>query len=172
MHCTLPAQALALGQAGHDLEGVAEDHAVGPVLVVLVELGLVHAVRDAVEVGEEIGRELPGFVLALARSAQQIVDERLRMDFFLDVERRGVDDEVAPILLVFPAPDELRVEVAIALVAGLARLLLFLLEDGLIFGGGDVLPLGFVVDEGLDGFFGFGLAVLAMIMLSCPLVAP
>ena len=64
MHCTLPAQALALGQAGHHLEGVAEDHAVRPVLVVLVELGLVDAVRDAVEVGEEIGCELPALVLA------------------------------------------------------------------------------------------------------------
>ena len=61
----LAAQALALGQAGHDLEGVAEDHAVGPVLVVLIELGLVHALGDAVEVGEEIGVCAPGFLLAL-----------------------------------------------------------------------------------------------------------
>ena len=41
----LAAQALALGQAGHHLERVAEDHAVRPVLVVLVELGLVDALR-------------------------------------------------------------------------------------------------------------------------------
>ncbi len=67
MHCTLPAQALALGQAGHDLEGVAEDHAVGPVLVVLVELGLVHALGDAVEVGEEVGREHRRLRAALSR---------------------------------------------------------------------------------------------------------
>ena len=33
---------------------VAEDHAVRPVLVVLVELGLVDALGDAVEVGEEV----------------------------------------------------------------------------------------------------------------------
>ena len=63
----LAAQALALGKARHHLERVAEDHAVRPVLVVLVELGLVHALGDAVEVGEEVGRELPGFVLALLR---------------------------------------------------------------------------------------------------------
>jgi hypothetical protein len=50
----LAAQALALGEARHHLQGVAEDHAVRPVLVVLVELGLVHALRDAVEVGEEV----------------------------------------------------------------------------------------------------------------------
>ena len=148
----LAAQALALGQAGHDLEGVAEDHAVGPVLVVLVELGLVHAVRDAVEVGEEIGRELPGLVLALARVAQQVVDEHLRMDFFLDVKRRGVDDEVAPVLLVFSAPDELRVEVAIAARSARASGLLFLLQDGLVFRRRDVLPLRFVVHQRLDGF--------------------
>ncbi len=35
----LAAQSFALGQASHDLEGVAEDHAIRPVLVVLVELG-------------------------------------------------------------------------------------------------------------------------------------
>jgi len=40
----LAAQSLAPGQAGHDLQGVAEDHAVAPVLVVLVELGLVRAI--------------------------------------------------------------------------------------------------------------------------------
>ena len=62
-----PAQALALGQAGHDLEGVAEDHAVGPVLVVGVELGLVHALGDAVEVGEEVRHEHSGLVLCLPR---------------------------------------------------------------------------------------------------------
>src|SRR5262245_22242808 len=43
----LPPQAFALSQAGHDLEGVAEDHAVGPVLVVLVELGLIHTLGYA-----------------------------------------------------------------------------------------------------------------------------
>ena len=36
----LAAQSFALGQGGHDLEAVAEDHAVGPVGVVLVEFGL------------------------------------------------------------------------------------------------------------------------------------
>ena len=51
----LAAQALALGQAGHHLQRVAEDHAVRPVLVVLVELGLVGALGHAVEVGEQVG---------------------------------------------------------------------------------------------------------------------
>ena len=48
------AQALALSEAGHHLQGVAKDHAVRPVLVVLVELGLVHALGDTVEVGEQL----------------------------------------------------------------------------------------------------------------------
>jgi hypothetical protein len=28
-----------------------------------------------------------------------------RVDFFLDVERRGIDDEVAPVLLILAAPE-------------------------------------------------------------------
>ena len=36
------------------------------------------------------------------------------MDLLLDVERRRMDDEVAPVLLVLAAPDELRIEVAVA----------------------------------------------------------
>ena len=62
----LAAQALALGEASHDLQRVAEDHAVRPVLVVLVELGLVHASGDTVEVGEQI------------RSARQPLDRAAR----------------------------------------------------------------------------------------------
>jgi len=75
----------------------------------------------------------------------------LGVDFFLYVERRGVDDKVAPVLLVLAAPDELRIEVAVAALVGHAhRILLFLLQDGLVFGGGDVLPLGLVVLERFD----------------------
>ena len=59
----LAAQALALGEAGHDLEGVAKDHAVRPVLVVLVELGLVDALGNAIEVGEQVGVSSPRPVL-------------------------------------------------------------------------------------------------------------
>src|SRR5690606_16487728 len=49
----LPAQALARGHAGHHLKLGAKDHAVRPVLVVLIDLGLVHTLRQAVEVGEK-----------------------------------------------------------------------------------------------------------------------
>jgi hypothetical protein len=44
---------------------------------VLVELGLVHALGDAVEVGEEVGDLLADLVAALARLAQQVVDGAL-----------------------------------------------------------------------------------------------
>ena len=51
----LAVQALALGEARHHLKAVAQDHAVRPVLVVLVELGALLR-RQAVEVGEQVGR--------------------------------------------------------------------------------------------------------------------
>ena len=74
----LAAQPLALGEAGHDLQAVAEDHAVGPVLVVLIEVGLVGVLGDAVEVGEQVERHLPRFVfhglafLGFCRSSSSI----------------------------------------------------------------------------------------------------
>ena len=59
------------------------------------------------------GCDLPGVVPALLGLAQQIVDQHLGVDLFLDVERRGVDDEIAPVLLILAAPDELRIEVGL-----------------------------------------------------------
>ena len=147
----LAAQALAFGEAGHDLEGVAEEHAVRPILVVLVEVGFFGAVGDAVEVVEEVELGDGGGGLRLA---EEVVHEGLGVDFFLNVEGRGVDDEVAPVLLVLAAPDELGVEVGIAWVADLAWFFLLLVEDGLVLGGGDVFPLLVEVGEGLDGLGG------------------
>ena len=96
---------------------------------------------------------VPGFCArAPAVCAQQVVDQHLGVDLFLDVERRGVDDEVAPVLLILAAPDELRIEVAVAALVGHAdRVLLVLLHHRLVFGGGDVLPRGLVVLERFDG---------------------
>ena len=46
----------------------------------------------------------------------------LRVDLLLDVERRRVDDEVRPVLLVLAAPDELRIaDLDLALLLQLAR---------------------------------------------------
>src|SRR2546429_347806 len=60
----LTAQSLALGQARHHRQAVAQDYAVRPVLLMAIELGLVYALRDAVEVREEVGL-YADFVLAL-----------------------------------------------------------------------------------------------------------
>jgi hypothetical protein len=145
------AQPLALGKAGHNLERIPQDHAVAPVLVVLIELRLVHALGDTVEIRKEVGGDLSGLMLALPGFAQQVVDEHLRVDFFLDVERRCVNDEVAPVLLILPAPDKLWIEVGVARVADLLRILLLLLKHRLKLRRRDVLPFGLVVLEGLDG---------------------
>src|SRR5882672_6133625 len=76
----LPAQTLALGQAGHDLEGVAEDHTVGPVLIVSIELGLVRALSHAVEVGEKVNLRARRLRPRLFRLPQQIVNEHFGVD--------------------------------------------------------------------------------------------
>jgi hypothetical protein len=117
----LAAQALAFGQAGHDLKRVTEDHSVRPVLVVLVKLGFVHALWNAVEVGKEIRRGRSLVMLALLRGAPQVIDEHLGVNLFLDVERRNVDDEVTPVLLILPAPDDLGIEVGIGPSLGRSR---------------------------------------------------
>ena len=62
-HLDLAAQRLALGEARHDVERVAEDHAVRPVGLVLVEVDEVEFV-EAVE-----GVEQGEFGLVLGRSA-------------------------------------------------------------------------------------------------------
>ena len=151
----LAAQALAFGQTGHDLEGVTEDHAIRPVLIMLVELGFVRALGDAVEVGEEVGGEQTLVMLALLGGTEQVVDERLGVNLFLDVERGRIDHEIAPVLLVLAPPGELGVEVGVARVADLPRRLHLLLDDGPLFRRRDVLPCGLLMDEGFDGFGGF-----------------
>ena len=149
------------------MQAVAEDHPVGPVGVVLVELGLGAVVGQAVEVGEEVnlfgGLAWPGSLTpgpspgGRGEEALEVVDQDLGVDLFLDVDRRGVDDEVGPVLLVLAAPDQLRVEVAVAALVGDAHgRLLVLLHHRLVFGGGDVLASGVVVLEGFDAERGLG----------------
>ena len=73
MHWTLPRRPLALGERRHHLEAVAEDHAVRPVGVVLVELGPRLVARQAVEVGEQVG--LPVLVAGLGAAAAGLARE-------------------------------------------------------------------------------------------------
>ena len=148
----LAAQALALRQRGHGLQAVAEDHAVRPVSVVAVEFGRCRAVGQTVEIGEEVRRGgrllLPPF-LGLP---QQVVDQDLWVHLLLDVERRRLDHEIGGILLVLAAPDELRVEVAVAaLIGNTDRRLVLIRNDGVELRRRDVAPRRLVVDEGLDG---------------------
>src|SRR5437667_7066004 len=158
----LAAQALALGQARHHLERVAENHPVRPVLVVLVELRLVHALGNTVEVREEVRNDLARLLAPLSRTAQQVVDQHLGMDLLLDVERRRLDDEVTPVLLILAAPDVLRIQMAVApLVGGTPRFLRLLLNDGLVLRGRNVLALRLLVLEGLDALAGWRLGFSA-----------
>ena len=50
----LAPETFALGQAGHDLERVAKNHAVRPVLIMFVKFCFVDAFGNAVEVGEQV----------------------------------------------------------------------------------------------------------------------
>ena len=83
----------------------------------------------------------------------QVVDEDLGMDALLDVERRRVDDEVGPVLLVLAAPDQLRVQIAVAAFVGDAEggLIVFL-HQRLMLGAGKVFASGYGVGEGFDRF--------------------
>jgi hypothetical protein len=109
----LPPQPLALGETRHHLQAVTQDHAVRPVLAVLIELGALLGVVEAVEVGEVVLEQARLLVLRRRRASlscalHQVLDDRLRMHLLLDVERRRVDHEVRPVLPVLAAPDELR----------------------------------------------------------------
>lgn len=126
--------------------------------VVLVELGLGVVVGQAVEVGEEIHlRALsPGPFPACERGevALQVVDQHLGVNLFLNVERRCVNNQIRPVLLILATPDKLWVEVAVAALVGHADgSQLFLLHDRLVFGSGYVLARRLVVLEGFDGEF-------------------
>jgi hypothetical protein len=85
---------------------------------VLVELGHCLLVGQPVEAGEEVRHRRCRLIAPLLALPQQIVDQDLRVHLLLDVERRRLDDQVGPVLLVLAAPDELRVQVAVAPLIG------------------------------------------------------
>ena len=65
---------------------------------------------QTVEVGEQVKlRRLFGL-----GAGSQVVDQRLRVNLLLDVDRHGGDFERGLIELVLPFPDELRIERRIA----------------------------------------------------------
>ena len=61
------AQTLAFGERCHHLQAIAEDHAVCPVGVVLVELGRARLVGQAVEVSEQIKLLIFSLIFGLLR---------------------------------------------------------------------------------------------------------
>jgi hypothetical protein len=118
MHCTLPRSPSRSAREAITCKAVAEDHAVGPV----GRAGRTRSWRlagQAVEVGEQV--ELLGSTALAFLSLgwpQQVINQHLGVDLFLDVERRGVHDQVGPVLLILAAPDQLRVQVAVAALIG------------------------------------------------------
>ena len=149
----LAAKPFALRQRRHHLHAVAEDHPIGPVGVVLVELGAGVLVGQPVEVGEKVGLEA-GLACRLFRFRvlglpEQVGDQRLRMHLLLDEERRRLNRKVRPVLLVLAAPYELRVEIAVAsFVLDLDRPPVALGHHGFVLGGGDVPARCLLVGEG------------------------
>ena len=142
-HLHLAAQRLALGEAGHDVERVAEDHAVRPVGVVLVEVDQVE-LAEAVE-GLEQGQL--GLVLGPGGGVAEVLDQDARIDLLLDVDRRRVGDEVLAVELVLALPDELRVERRVARVTDGDRLLELGRDEVLGVGGREVGALVGVGDR-------------------------
>jgi hypothetical protein len=79
---------------------------------------------------------------------QQVVDQDLRVHFLLDVERRRLHDQVGPVLLVLAAPDELRVEIAVApLILFADWRLVLLVHDRFELGRRDIAPLVLVAQR-------------------------
>ena len=91
-------------------------------------------------------------MLTLTGGAQQVVNQHLRVNFFLDVQGWRVDHQVAPVLLVLAAPDQLRVQVGIARVADLLGGNVLLRRNRLLLDRWNVFALGRVVGEGFDVF--------------------
>src|SRR5579871_6106161 len=84
------------------------------------------------------------------------------MHLLLDIERRRGDHQIGPILLVFAAPYQLRIEIAIApLIRHAQRALLLLAHHRLVFRRRDVLAGSLVMRQSDDGpldlrFWGLG----------------
>jgi len=70
------------------------------------------------------------------------------MDLLLNVNRGDVDDEITPVLFIFPSPDQLRVEIPIPAFIGNSRGILgFFLNKGLTLCRRNVLPFFVIMDD-------------------------
>src|SRR5262245_17579911 len=116
----------------------------------LVEVGTVGTLSNAVEIREKVDLGAGLLDLCASRLLEQVVDEHLRVYLLLDVERWRLDDDVAPVLVVLAAPDKLRVKVWVVRVTNLSWSGVFSAEYGLVLGRRDVSTLVPRVPEGLD----------------------
>ena len=109
LHLTL--QPLPLRQARHDFQAIAQDHAVRPMLIMRIKFGALIG-RDAIEIREQIRRIL--WLCPPLACAFQILDNRLGVDFLLNIQWRRLNDQVRPIRHVLPPPHQLRIKIRIA----------------------------------------------------------
>jgi hypothetical protein len=150
----LALESFLLCQRSHHQQRVAKNHAIRPVLLVVVEVHLlVKSLWPAIEVCEQVG-----LVLRLLLQSGQSVDDGLRVNLLLDVDGHYRHSQVFPVLLVFSLPHQLRVKRRIARVEhGLGGEFLFGHEVAQLLGG-DVGALVLVADGfnllGSNSFFG------------------
>ena len=79
------------------------------------------------------------------------------MHLFLDIQRRRMHHQVGPVLLILAAPDQLRIEIAVAtFVSHTDGALVILLQHRLVFSRRDVLARRLLVREGCYLFLLFG----------------
>src|SRR3984893_6246797 len=94
--------------------------------------------------------------LTLPRLPPQILDQRLGVNFLLNIDRRRGNEQRLAILLILAAPDELRIEIGIARIAQNLHRLVVVRHKALIFRSRDVDALRRVVTIALDAGFGGG----------------
>ena len=135
-HLDLAPEALAFGQAGHDVEAVAQDHAVRPAGALAVGVVVEVQVVEAVEPVEGVEERQLRFGLARRCRAAQVLHQHPGVDLFLDVERRGVALQNLG-LVVLALPHQLRVQAVVAGPAHRHRLLDLGRDQVLHIRGGD-----------------------------------
>ena len=160
----LVAQSFALGQGGHDLEAVPQDHAVLPFALVLVKFGFGPFIGQPVEICKKVELLHPSAGPSTLSLPLQIVDEHLGMDFFLDIQGRGMNHQIRPILPILAPPDQLGVKIRISSfffliqthaspgIGNLDRDLKLFFHYRLIFSRGNVFACGILVGQGFYGF--------------------
>jgi len=146
-HLHLALQGLFLRQGGHHQQAVAQDHAVGPVLLVMVKIHQLFK-GNVVEIVEERQLLLRLFFLRLFT---HILDDGLGTDLLLDIDGHRRHFQGMLVLLILAFPDQLRVERGIAWVEDGLRRLFFIGHKVAQFLGGDVGALVRVAGGGDGG---------------------